>query len=300
MNLNIAEDKAFTPDPSYLTQSASDDYKPTYSPDGSKIAFFRVIDYGYGPDFSWKTKICVMNADGTEFKELTSGNHMDFNPMWTRNGCDRITFTRFESSVRVGETVLPIGMNVYWTDPDGEVNEEQRISSKLFYEMAYSSLADGRILVLRQFVNDYIPLLLTPNPGCIPTYEKISYPNQNTMLCFMSISPSESKITYMKIADANFYTVLGNTMYTDNVIAYADFDPVNLKIDNEVEITTKDTTNWTWYPCWTQNEDFIVYAKRKPEKGHILAYSLSEGTTTKISANDDLDYRYPNVKGVVK
>jgi hypothetical protein len=79
----------------WLTAGEQDDYKPAYSPDGTQIAFFRVLDYGDGPARTWKSKLCVMNADGSGYRELTNGDHADWHPYWSRDGSNQITFTRF-------------------------------------------------------------------------------------------------------------------------------------------------------------------------------------------------------------
>jgi len=47
----------------------------------------------------WKSQVFVMNADGSDVRQLTGGDFMDFNPMWTRDGSNRITFTRFGPAV---------------------------------------------------------------------------------------------------------------------------------------------------------------------------------------------------------
>jgi hypothetical protein len=235
-----------------------------------------------------------MNADGTGVRQLTSGDYMDFNPMWTRDGSDRITFTRFEGSVNLLGISIPTGMNIYWTRPDSAVGEEELISDPTAFEMGYSSLVDGRILVRREIVQEY--LLLTPNVGGTPTYEPISYPFPNTYLHKMTISPSETRIAYMKVSGYGGLDGLIKDSYSPALIAYADFDPVNRVIDNEVEITTFDPTIVSWYPSWDPDEGFVIWA----HAARINAYFLDDGTTTQISSNDHLEYRYPNVKGSVK
>ena len=35
---------------------------------------------------NWKTAICIINADGSEFHQITDGTHTDFNQTWTRDG----------------------------------------------------------------------------------------------------------------------------------------------------------------------------------------------------------------------
>jgi TolB protein len=60
-----------------LTGSPADDLTPAWSPDGSQIAF--VSDR----DNDLRTELYVMNADGTNLRQLTNGERIDRDPFWT-------------------------------------------------------------------------------------------------------------------------------------------------------------------------------------------------------------------------
>jgi len=256
--------------------------------------FFRALEYGDGAVFNWKSQVFVMNADGSDVRQLTSGEYMDFNPMWTRDGSNQITFTRFGPSVANEFASIPESMGIYRTSPDADVGDEQLISDPDFFEMGYSSLKDGRMLVRREVNQEYF--LLTPNLGGTPVYQKISYPFEDTYLHKMTISHSETKVAYMKVEGYTGLDGLIKDSYAPAIMAYADFDAVDLRIENEVEITEYDPFIVSWYPSWDPDEQFIIYAH-----GNVInAYFLQTGITTQISSNDALSYRYPNVVGSVK
>jgi len=275
----------------WLTDGALDDYKPVYSPDGSQITFFRVYEYNGEPVPEWRSKICVMNADGSGYRELTSGEYSDFVPYWTRDGSNDITFTRF---------AIPFSQRIYRISSDAQPGEEQLISDPDNFEFGYSTLEDGRILVRRDIPVSYF--LMTPNPGGTPTYETLSPPGDEAAYMHkMTVSPGETKVAYMKVEGLTLADIVAQRVYSPAVIAYADFDPVNLRIENEVEITELDESSLVWYPAWTADEKHIIYAHRFDGRGVIKAYSLETGTTTQISARDDeLDYRYPVPVGIAK
>jgi len=308
----IALNTSFDPEPLYFTDPELDDYKPVPSPDGSRIAFFRVIDYGDGQDITWKTKICVMNADGTGFRELTSGDYMDTNPMWTRDGSDKIVWTRMEGKTTALKwligTAIPLGMHVYWTSPEAEPGEEERISGtglKHYMEFVYSGLKDGRLLVRRDVVNQYYLMTPAPYNNGEAKYEKISCPYKKTLLHKMTVSMDETKIGYMKVANAGPITNATGAAYSKSVLAIADFDVENLVIENEVEITECNENNNNWYISFAPDADKLIYAcagdcPEGPSKGQIFQYDLDTGAITKVSGNDELEYRYPAIKGVVK
>jgi Tol biopolymer transport system component len=68
-----------------LTNSTSDDVGPSWSPDGTKIAFFSDRDGDYD--------IYVMNSDGTSVVQLTNDPQTDATPDWSPDGTE-IAFSR--------------------------------------------------------------------------------------------------------------------------------------------------------------------------------------------------------------
>jgi dipeptidyl aminopeptidase/acylaminoacyl peptidase len=70
-----------------LTNNPAKDIGPTWSPDGTKIAF--ISDRDRAGDF----EIYVMNADGTGVRRLTNDPAADLGPAWSR---------RFEVGLRQG------------------------------------------------------------------------------------------------------------------------------------------------------------------------------------------------------
>jgi len=269
----------------WLTDGKLDDYKPVYSADGSQIVFFRVTEYLGEPVPEWRSKICVMNEDGSGFRELTGGEYSDFVPYWTRDGRNEITFTRF---------ALPLSQRIYRTSPDADPGEERLISDPNFFDFGYTTLSDGRMLVRRELPLGYF--LLTPDSDGEPIYEELSYPVEDTYMHKMTVSPSETKVAYMKIEDITIAEIFTQDVYYPAVIAYADFDAANLRIENEVVISEIDESTIDWYPSWSPDEKHIIYA----HSGVIMGYSLDTGVTTQLSSRDELNSRYPVFVGTAK
>ena len=200
------------------------DYKPSWSKNGERITFFRLVSKGRG-FHTWRTRICVVNIDGTGFRELTTGDYPDFNPTWTRDGSNWIIFNRY-SRKRGWKN------QIFMMPPDGSPGDEQLIShpSNAYYEWAMSALLDGRIFIDRKG-NDFArSFLLTTDPGKPGRYEEIQRPTEK-FWHKLSVSPSETKVAYMLDDDRKLHT------YKDVVIAIADFDKVNLRIENQRLIT---------------------------------------------------------------
>jgi hypothetical protein len=148
------------------------DFKPVSSADGKYLVFFRVESFGDGVSFlTWTTKLCVVNYEGGGFRELTSGEHADFNPTFMRDGTNTIVFNRYHRETKTCE--------IYITTPDASPGDEVKVSHPIIdsYEWVYSSLKDGRLFVHRIETDAREVYLLKPNPGGLGEYQRISMPS---------------------------------------------------------------------------------------------------------------------------
>jgi len=263
----------------YLTNSPFNDYKPVISPDGSRIAFFR--SYNEGDDFFlWNTSICVMNSDGSNLRELTDHKFMNTEPYWTRDGSNRITWSRM-----IHSSEGKMGTYPYWTAWNGQPGDEQQISATN-WEWSNSNLKDGRVFVKKG--DAYF--LMTPNPNGTPMYEKISYPDSYHYLHKVTISNDESMISYMKSEPGD------RDHYRPAEIVYADFDAIVPSITNEVVFVPKDRSKFSWYVGISPDNKYLIYA----EDGKILLHNVETRITSQISTLENVEYRYPTLEGSVK
>ncbi len=67
-----------------ITHGTTDDSDPVWSPDGTKIAFIRVIPPKTKTGSS-QGNIWIVNSNGTGLKQLTSGPHFDDDLQWNRD-----------------------------------------------------------------------------------------------------------------------------------------------------------------------------------------------------------------------
>lgn len=263
------------------------DYKPSWSPSGDQLTFFRFINKGRG-FHTWRTKICVVNIDGTGLRELTSGNYPDFNPTWTRDGSNMIIFNRHAREPGWK-------CQIFMMAPDGKIDEHELIShpSNDYYEFARSTLKDGRIFVDR-FGSDFAKsFLLTPKPGNVGIYEEVQRPTEK-LWHKLSVSPDETKVAYMLDNDRKLYT------YKDAVIAIADFDKANLKVENQIVITDMEPKNIYEYPRWSRDGKYVIYDSNKSGKFQIYAYHLEKELTARISPDEKSNYQFGNCEKLPK
>jgi hypothetical protein len=283
-DLNITIHSAAGPDKK-LTNSYND-FKPSWSPDGSMLTFFRAKQYG--ADFKdWRSMICVINADGTGFRELTPADLPNFNPTWTRDGSNRIIFNRFSPT---GDS----SNQVYWTLPTAVPGDEELLSDPdtLCFEWANSGLRDGRIFVDRLANAGFQSFLLTPDPGKAGKYEEIERPT-SYYWHKLSVSPSETKVAYMLDKDNNIPS------YEDSAICYAAFDVEALRISDQVQITPDDPSIQE-YPAWNQDESVIVYDSNETGTYQVYAYQLADGTTVRLSSGEKLNDQFADFEGLPK
>lgn len=279
---------------SWFADSSFNDYKPITSPDGSMIAFFRVTngaDKETGDVSLWRSKICVMNADGSDLRELTGDAEFNGNLHWTRDGTDRITWWRITNlSGRPNDYSR---VKIWRTSPDAWPGQEEMLSDPdgpaHFREFGYSHLRDGR-LFMRRGSKKYF--LMTPDPVGTPRYEPISYPTLPMYLHKVSISHDETKISYMK----QTLDELPTSEYLGAVICIADFDAANCTITNEIAITEPTHERIIWYTSFSPDDQLIIYA----DNGRILPYDIAASTTRQVSTDDTMEHRYPNFDGSVK
>jgi Tol biopolymer transport system component len=83
-----------------LTDNTVRDSDPAWSPDGSRIAFVRTLEYGPVGRRDQNLELFVMRADGSGVRRLTRYRQEDVEPTWSPDG-SRIAFSR-----RVGRTGL--------------------------------------------------------------------------------------------------------------------------------------------------------------------------------------------------
>jgi Tol biopolymer transport system component len=268
------------------------DFKPVSSPDGQLAVFFRVAAYGDGSFETWRTAICVINTDGTGFRQLTAGKYADYNPTFLRDGTNRIVFNRYARKARgISEILI--------TTPTAEPASEQTVShpSVPAYEWVYSTLKDGRLFIHRIQSAEREVYLLTPNPGGLGKYERVTMPS-NRYFHKACISPDETKITYMDDYDNNGAT------YADARIAWARFDAKGLRVYDPTLITPDSPTTIEEYPKWSPDGSMVLYDSNKANGGgdiyQIYAYRIADGIERLLSHDPKQNDQFVCVLGLPK
>ncbi len=273
-----------------LILTDGDDFKPSWSQTGSMLTFFHTMQYG-GTFDAWKTKLCVIGADGSGARILSNGQYADFNPSWTRDGTNRIIFNRYAAR---GST----SNDIYLISPQGSVGDEVLVSTPgNGYEWAFSGLKDGRIFMDRVVWNGSVAsaqsFLLTPHPGGVPVYEQIARPTTQLWHKLM-VSPSETKVAYMLDNNGDM------SSYNDVVLYYADFDVNARVVSNPVAITTYDLSQISEYPAWSADEKLIIFDSNRSGIYRMYAYRLSDRSLTIISDDPNANSQFGDFENLPK
>jgi len=287
-----------TPDfPNQKITSGHQDMVPSWRREGGKIVFFRVTKFT--PKVAtWKTAICVINTDGTGFRQITDGCMTNYDPTWTRDGKNDIIFSRYDDGKK--QSVI------YRTTAESQPGEEVVISELDHSEFALSSLRDSRLFITstRDFANAVYYLLTPKDVALFPTGKpRLSHPKDGGgiyepvtfnfplegYLDQLSVAPSETKITYEYKAGWAGFEYTGKTLYI------ADFNLKTRTVSNPVAITDTNpcAMTMTLFPRWTKDESAVVYQSNKTGRNQLYMYRLKDSSTIQISTNEKANYANP-------
>ena len=271
------------------------DYKPSWSPDGKWIVFFRIINNKNLAIPKWKTKICIVKPDGSGLRELTSGQYADYNPTWTRDGKNNIIINRYDPDKNRGY--------IYLSNIDAKPGEEKLISNPEYSEFGHCGLKDGRIIVatsqgsVLKYIfsssdnGDYFPpfiRILSPSPGNTGSYELVHFDDKVLMLPNrVTLSPDEKHITFELDNSA------GRFGYEGHPLVVADFNVKTPGITNMKRFYNTPADEFALYPSWTSDSNGIIFfAGSGKSKFRFYLYNITTMKIERITEENSREYKY--------
>lgn len=271
------------------------DYKPSWSPDGKWIVFFRIVNGKNQPIPKWKTKICVVKSDGTGLRFITSGEFADFNPTWTRDGKNNIIINRYDPAENRG--------SIYLSSVNSLPGDEKLISDPEYSEFGHCGLKDGRIIIAtsRGSVTKYLfssavnglyspPFiqLLTPASEGKGTYEIIKFDRKIKQLPNrVTLSPDEKHLTY------ELDTSNGQFGYAGHPLAVSDFDTATGTAASTEIFYSTPPGEFALYPSWTRDsKEIVFFAGSGGSAFQFYKYSLETKNISKLTNNAAKDVKY--------
>jgi Tol biopolymer transport system component len=258
------------------------DFKPSWSKTGDRLVFFRRTKDD-PVTVNWLSAICIINVDGTGFHQLTEATVANFNPTWTRDGHNVPVWNR--KNPKTGSFYVMQGKI------GGKPGEEIALTDEAYHTWVFSSLTDGRLVVSCNHPSlGWGYYLMTRGEGANPRYERIACElTPQGLLDRVSVSPSETKVCF-EFQKGFVYKDPGRTLYI------ADFDSKQRTISNIKAIANNDGKPfWYAYPRWIEGEAAVVYhMMNQTGKGQLFVHRMEDGSTTRISPDASVDYRYPH------
>ena len=259
------------------------DFKPCWSQTGDKLVFFRRVR-NHPQVNMWKTAICIINADGTGFHQITDATQTNFNQTWTRDGKNTPIWNR--KNPKGG------GYHVMAGKIGGRPGEEVALTGKEYSTWAFTCLKDGRFLVVSKPPGkERGYYLMNVHAGTEPEFQRIRCDlDKRGVLARISLSKDESKVCF-EYQTGFKKSVSGRTLYL------ADFDAKPRTITNAKPFANKEGRQvWFAYPRWTRDQSAIIYQAG----GALYLYDLMTQKTRKVSTDDSADYRYPHGEATPK
>ena len=270
----VYDPESKTSEITYLTDTIQWNFKPNFSPDGSKMTFFRRYAADGPCCGTWLSSVCVMNADGSGLHEIITGeDSFNTEPYWSRDGSNRISSNRMNVK----------DQGPHWNDANGQPGAEQRIGP---WGWVNPHLADGRIFIQQRGGKSFLATPVKDGKasaeGGKTRYVRVER-SDDKFIHKIALSQDETMIAYQKWVDRN------HNMYKGGVMVYAKFDASVPSITNEVIFDELDPSTMAWYVSISTDNKHLLFAK----DGAIMQYDVEKGTTMKVSADSDPYKAYP-------
>ena len=151
---------------------------PSWSPDGTRIAFLRTLKGFRGQP---SHQIYVMNADGTNITQITSGNQLSVAPAWSPDGTT-IAFVRRPRPITNGHIALMnpdgTGFREITSGPDFDFRPQwSPDGSKLVFERDFACYCESAVYLMNSDGSDLTRLMDGMDPSWSPDGSTISFWN---------------------------------------------------------------------------------------------------------------------------
>ena len=269
-----------------LTQNASDDWAPVWSPDGQRLAFASSRD--------GNTEVYVMDADGTNPTNLTQNADTDgWNLVWSPDG-QRLAFT----SERDGNTEVYV-MDADGTDPTNLTqsagDDWAPVWSPDGQHIAFTSSRDGNTEVYVMDADGTDPTNLTQSAG--DDWAPVWSPD-GQRLAFLSNRDGNAEV-YVMAADGSDLTNLTQDAGIDgNPVWSSDGQRIvfesNRDGNTEVYVMAADGTDPTsltyhfsgeWSPVWSPDGQRLVFLSNRDGNTEVYVMAADGSNSTNLTQN---------------
>ena len=275
-----------------LTNNQRDNYGPSWSPDGRRIAFVSTRD---GND-----EIYVMDAGGSGQVRLTDDSAWDYAPIWSPDG-RRIAFTRQDDN----DAIYAInadgsGLTLLTDNQDDYQDDQSPIWSPDGRRIAFTSSRDGNGEIYLMNADGSGQTRLTDNPAL--DYAPVWSPD-GRRVAFTSKRDDNYEI-YVMNADGS-----GQTRLTDNPAR--DWNPIwspdgrriafqssrdggpsiyVMNADGAGKTQLTDKSAWDHSPTWSPDSQRIAFYTDRDGNDEIYVMNADGSGKTRLTNNRGADY----------
>ncbi len=257
-----------------LTEGTQD-LKPSWSMDGTKIVFFRIISGSTADLMTCKTKLCVINSDGTGLVELTNGSNGDFNATFMRDGSNRIIFLRLNQTTGNWATYI-INLN-------GPQGSELAITDLSRSEAGFTTTRSGKVLGNYHASAGIGSLVF--NPGSVGTYTTLNIDGARPYWDHYSLSMDETKL----VTEVCYSTTSNRNNFS---VSIADINMNTYSITNVRTMVTPNSAYWDGYPRWSPDGKYVLFHSNKTGKYLLYLYEVSTGNVSVLPLSTN-NYLFP-------
>ena len=269
-----------------LTQNASDDWAPVWSPDGQRLAFASSRD--------GNTEVYVMDADGTNPTNLTQNADTDgWNLVWSPDG-QRLAFT----SERDGNTEVYV-MDADGTDPTNLTqsagDDWAPVWSPDGQHIAFTSNRDGNTEVYVMDADGTDPTNLTQSAG--DDWAPVWSPD-GQRLAFASNRDGNAEVYVMSSDGSDLTNLTQDAGIDGNPVWSSDGQRIvfesNRDGNTEVYVMAADGTDPTsltyhfsgeWSPVWSPDGQRLVFLSNRDGNTEVYVMAADGSNSTNLTQN---------------
>ena len=237
--------------PENITNNFSDDYDPSWSPNGERLAFVTHRD--------GNPEIYIMDADGSELINITESRGRDYEPSWSPDG-EKIVFSTYRFT---GNREIAI------------MNLDDRRILQLTNNPAYDgspAFIDNETIVFATSRDDAEPIHCSD----ICNYELyvIDVEGQN----LARLTDRTSFESHPQVSADGERIVLHSTFYGSFDIYTLDTNGYNFNM-------VGSDSSKEWYPSWSPDGRWIVYVSEKSKEAATIYIIHPDGSGKSLVIN---------------